>query len=267
MEKKIILEKYLDGLIKEMKQVCKKQKHTECRVLVFLFSWYIPCSLNKHVCAKKLLKSAVFNGYQLFVSFSNIFANFKFGNSIKNFINSFKTLNHKQIKVYYLVHYYSGSISKRSRFREAIKSFSLNFQSNMYDCIIQTPVPFCCGSNYTKDNPESTDLSQIDKIKALSINTMVNDCKKSETFRTSHEKNSLWKNCFFKWTYLNIGEDKDCKKCFTEYKTYRSIVGVCIDKAYEIGTIGIKKIDSQMVYQNALTKSNWIPQRFVPRIS
>lgn len=239
---KIILDTYLEGLTREMKRDCKFR----CAAVVCLFSWYIPCSLANNQCAVKLKKDVNSKKYKLIIGFTEVFWDTRGGRgpTLSNLKESFKTLSHENIDVFYLVNFYSGQISKRGEYKEPITHLSEILQSNLYDCIIQKPVSFCCGSNYNETFPGLTDLLQVEKITAFSINTMFYDCssrikltksldkRMKKTFELTNSLAKTLNECFSGWIQNNIGASKNCKKCWTKSLTYHYFVEKCINRAF-----------------------------------
>lgn len=229
---KIILDRHLNDLTNKMKEDCE----IRCAAVVCLFSWYIPCSLAANTCAEKLRKDVNDKNYKLIIGFTEIYwkTRDKSGSTLLNVKNSLNTLAHDNIDVFYLVNFYSGQISKQEQYMKPITSLRKILQSNLYDCIIQKPISFCCGSNYNKEFPGLTDLAQVEKITAFSINTMFYDCS-AKIGKTFVWKQSLHKDlraCFSRWIQNNIGTNKDCENCWTKGPPYHYYVEKCINRAF-----------------------------------
>lgn len=207
---KILLEKYLGGLIAEM-QKDSKAKKMNIYPVVILYSLYIPCSMGNHTCAKRLVNDRRIRKpkYSLVVGYSEYYI-YQMRNlnpknlTIKNIQDSFDTLRDGAIDVYYM----SRSFGNQLSFMVLLDTNSTIFQTNLYGCLIRQPLAYCCSVNMNKKIPDAVD--NVPRIVTFTINSMVYECRAHLTnkrFLASEDR----KKCFVEWIDKNIGPD--CRKC------------------------------------------------------
>ena len=238
---KIILERYLGGLIEEM-QRDSKAKRLNTYPVVILYSYYIPCSMTSHVCAQRLAydKRNRETKYSLVVGYSEYYIYKKRHNNpkdltIKNIQDSVDTLREGAIAVYYMVQ----DFSKQLFVIVQKDTFSDIFQTNLYDCLIKQPLTYSCSTNLDNDPQDAVD--GVSRIVTFSINTMVYKCK-SDLSNTQVLTQKL-KMCYDKWMDTNIGSDCKTsagsmfgqlelifyKKCFSQTCAFSKFVGALKD--------------------------------------
>ncbi|CAC5373811.1 unnamed protein product [Mytilus coruscus] len=215
----IILEKYLDDLIKQMEEESTKNIYNSYPIVI-LFSWYLPCSMKSHTCAENLSKDNQKRGYSLIVGFNDFFTydsnqfnrNKRHSLTFGNLEKSFDTFISSNIQIFHTVRYYDGSVSAENE--KPMTRIHDIFQSNFYESLIQQPLAFCCGTNF----PNSVDLNAIDRIISFSINKMVFDClsKVDLTHKITDASKNL-KQCFLDWIQENVSNN-ECGKCWNNKK-------------------------------------------------
>lgn len=206
---KILLEKFLGGLIAEMQKDSKAKKMNTYPVVV-LYSLYIPCSMSNHVCAERLAndrktretKYSLVIGYSEYFIYQQRHKNPK-TLTIKNIQDSFDTLREGAIDVYYMVRDFSNQLSVMVLH----DTFSDIFQTNLYSCLIRQPLAYCCSVNMDKKSPDAVD--HVSRIVTFTINSMVYECQAHLT-KTRFLTQKVTK-CFDKWIDTNIGPD--CQTC------------------------------------------------------
>lgn len=206
---KLLLERYLDKLIAEMQKDSREKKFNIYPIVV-LYSFYIPCSMTNHVCAKRLAddKKSRKPTYSLILGYSGYYVyqqrhkNHK-ELTINNIKTSFKTLQEGAIQVYYMIRDFSNELST-IYLRNDVSDI---FQTNLYDCLMNQPLAYCCSANLDETPEEAVD--GVKRIVSFSINSLIYSCSEHVT-RTRALVLKLTK-CFDNWLDANIGQD--CQTC------------------------------------------------------
>ena len=262
---KIILEKYLGGLIAEMQRDSKANK-LNIYPVVIMYSYYIPCSMINHVCAKRLAddKKSRETKYSLVLGYSDYYIyQMRHKNpkelTIKNIQDSFKTLRDGTIDVYYMIRDFSNQLSSIV----LQDSMSDLIQTNLYNCLIKQPLAYCCSANLDKSGPEAVD--DVSKVVTFSINSMIYHCREFISSTLFLAKKS--RPCFDKWMGVNIGPD--CQKCASGHFGREDLLfftNQCLNQAWEVSKyVGAPVVPNNLVHpswENAPNFWNVTPADF-----
>ena len=146
--------------------------------VVIMYSYYIPCSIIDHVCAKRLAddKMSRETKYSLVLGYSDYYIHQKRHKNpkdltIKNIWDSFQTLRDGTIDVYHMTRGFRNQLS----FIVLQDSMSDMIQTNLYTCLIKQPFAYCCSANLDKNAPEAVD--DVSKFVTFSINSMIYHCR------------------------------------------------------------------------------------------
>ena len=179
--------------------------------VVVMYSYYIPCSMSDHVCAKRLAndtrnretKYSLVVGYSDYYIYQQRHKNPK-DLTIKNIQDSFKTFRDGTIDVYYLIRDFSKQLSVIV----LLDTMSDIFQSNLYNCLVKQPLVYCCSANLDQGGVQ-VDVNNTWRIVTFSINSMIHNC--SSLLSSKRFLVQKMKGCFDKWIDNNIGPD--CQTC------------------------------------------------------
>ena len=245
---KIVLEKYLGGLIAEM-QTDSKANKLNIYPVVILYSYYIPCSMIDHVCAQRLAddKRSRETKYSLVLGYSDYYIYQKRHKNpkdltIKNIQDSFQTLRDGTIDVYYMIRDFSNQLS----FIVLQDSMSDMIQTNLYNCLIKQPLAYCCSANLEKKGPEAVD--DVSKVVTFSINSMIYYCK--QLISSTRFLVQKMRPCLDKWMDENIGPD--CQQCASGNFGREDLLfytNQCLKQAWEVSKyVGTPDVPYNLVH-------------------